>query len=365
MAKRPDSFETRLVDHWYTGKKTLGALEGSGLWLIMVAYRVVLALRAAWFNLVAPPARIPGVRTIAIGNLVAGGAGKTPCTLALALALTRAGRRCAIVTRGYRSDAERAACRIALRSDLPSCTAQTIGDEAWLLAWHTGLPVASGNDRRRCVETLRSRFPELDTVILDDGLQQHDLACDTTVLLVDGRGFGNGQCLPYGPLREPIGDLTRFTGLVRHGVAHDAALPGPLPRLQSDLTYDEGHWVNLEDWRRALESGNPLIPRAPTDTQQCLAVAGIAVPERFFDQCASMGFSIEPLALRDHDPQTVNKTQTAWQAGRYTAILMTEKDAVKFLHHDAPLLSHAWALVRRPRLSTLFLSELCHGSKTS
>lgn len=365
MFKRSIPFEKRLLNHWYSTGQSLRALEKIGLWGLTGVYRALLLLRTYWHRWVSPPATAPGVRVISIGNLVAGGAGKTPCTLALVRTLGEAGRRCAIITRGYRSKASEVACVIASRADLPMQSALAIGDEAWLLAWHSGVPVASGKNRHQCLQALLARYPRLDTIVLDDGLQQRDIASDTTVLLVDDRGFGNGHCLPYGPLREPVGDLQRFSGLVCHGSALPTSQVRPVPRLRGMLTYDDVHWVNLRDWHDALHRGLPLARRAPVQTEKCLAVAGIAVPERFFRELIGMGFGITPLGLSDHDPQTVVKTMAAWHGGVYSTILMTEKDAVKFLHQDHPLLAQAWALVRRPVLSPSFTNEICDGPKTS
>ena len=363
MADRPKPFAARLIQHWYHPQDgAFGGLERAGLWLISGIYRLLWAAREFWYRSVHRPARWPGIHVIGIGNLVAGGAGKTPSVMAIAPAFLARSQSCAIITRGYRSESAAGPVRIVHHTDLIHTPASTIGDEAWLLAWHTGLPVASGPDRQACLRALRHVHPELRVVLLDDGLQQRDLHCDQTILVVDERGFGNGHCLPFGPLREPVGNLSRYSGIIFNDTDPQRYAQRALPMLQSTLRYSAPEWVALHRWYAT--SGAP--PAAPTAAgQHYLAIAGIAVPERFFAALRHYGFTFTVLDLDDHDPLTVPKVTQAWQHGHYDGVLMTEKDAVKFLHGTVPFIDRCWALRRTPMLREDFLKRLIDGSQTA
>jgi len=363
MADRRKPFAARLIQHWYHPQEgALGRVERASLWLISGLYRLLWAARETWHRFVSQPARCPGIHVIGVGNLVAGGAGKTPSVMAIAQAFLASSRSCAIITRGYRSASARGPVRIVHHTDLIHTPASTIGDEAWLLAWHTGLPVASGPDRQACVQALRNAHPELSVVLLDDGLQQRDLQCDQTILVVDERGFGNGHCLPFGPLREPVGNLARYSAIIFNNTDPERYAHQNLPMRQSSLRYEEPEWVALSRWY--APTGTPTA--APTaNDQHYLAIAGIAVPQRFFTALRHFGFSVTVLDLDDHDPMTVQKVTQAWQRGHFDGVLMTEKDAVKFLHSAVAFIDLCWAMRRTSTLSDDFLKRLIDGSQTA
>ena len=367
MADRRKPFAARLIHHWYHPQDgALGGLERAGLWLISGLYRLLWAAREVWYRFASRPARCPGIHVIGVGNLVAGGAGKTPSVMAIARAFLARSRSCAIITRGYRSESARGPVRIVHHADLIHTPASTIGDEAWLLAWHTGLPVASGPDRQACLHALRNAHPDLRVVLLDDGLQQRDLHCDQTILVVDERGFGNGHCLPFGPLREPVGNLSRYSAIIFNDTDPARYAHQSLPLRQSSLRYAESEWVALRRWHAPMgapTAGHTAAPRAAG--QHYLAIAGIAVPQRFFTALRHSGFTITVLDLDDHDPMTVDKVTQAWQHGHYDGVLMTEKDAVKFLHSTVGFIDQCWALRRAPMLSDDFLKRLIDGSQTA
>ena len=138
------------------------------------------------------------VRVIVVGNLIAGGAGKTPTVLALVRLLQSRGLAPAIVSRGYGGSASGP---IEVQT---ATSAQVSGDEPLLLRRRAGVPVFVGTDRVAAVRALLREHPGTDVVIADDGLQHHRLARDLQVLVFDERGVGNGWLLPAGPLREAL-----------------------------------------------------------------------------------------------------------------------------------------------------------------
>lgn len=367
MPAPPQTLSQRLQTHWFRPQQgALRAHERAGLWVLELIYRLLLWLReAVWVSMIYPSKKIPSVRSLAVGNLVLGGAGKTPTVMALALALRDREIRAGLISRGYKSRAEHLGPRILVPDDLASTSAGEVGDEAWLLCWRTQLPVAVGKDRYASLLALKQKFPDLKVAILDDGLAQRRLLTDQKLLVLDSRGFGNGHCLPLGPLREPAINLQRFDAWVDNGFSESNAGLSSLPPQRMRLTQSDGPWIRVDQWQ-SPECWLPL----KTGLEQfrsgrILAIAGIAVPERFFESLRKLGLRFESLALEDHDPQLVSKTLQHCEAQAYDTILMTEKDAVKFFHHTHKLREKMWALRRQAQLESTAIERLMHGHETS
>lgn len=361
----PQRISKRLLEHWFSKNSgRLGLVWRLPLLLLEGVYLTLLGLREAWFSWIRPARKVVGVRVIAIGNLVVGGAGKTPAAMAMAEVFQSKGIICGILTRGYGSTTESEKTQLAILPDeLGQTTAQQIGDEAWLLAWRTRCPIGVGADRYRSLLALRARVPGLQVVILDDGLQQRSLQCDERYLVIDSRGFGNGHCLPYGPLREPAMALQRWTGWIDHGAGNLLANECPstaLPPLRATLKQTETAWIPLAatDQTPPLDLDSGILRFKGL---RILAAAGIAMPEKFFAILDSMGLTFERLPLADHEPQVAEKILSAWQTSRYDCVLMTEKDAVKMVHRGLSFESMAWALRRNATLDTEFINHLTRG----
>ncbi|MGW8183801.1 MAG: tetraacyldisaccharide 4'-kinase, partial [Burkholderiales bacterium] len=160
-------------------------------------FRVVVTARQVGYRAgLARRVRLP-VPVIVVGNITAGGTGKTPLTLWLASALRACGRTPGIVCRGYGGRAS------APQPVRPGSDPYACGDEAVLLAQRSGCPVWVGVDRPIAAQALLAAVPGCDVVLSDDGLQHYALERDCEICVVDGdRGFGNGWLLPAGPLRE-------------------------------------------------------------------------------------------------------------------------------------------------------------------
>jgi tetraacyldisaccharide 4'-kinase len=176
------------VRHWYR-RGLLAWL----LWPASLLFGFLVSIRRTLYRVRLLKSVHPGVPVIVVGNLVAGGSGKTPLVLWIAAFLKGKGWSPAIVSRGYgvRLQAPRAAT-IATE-------AAEVGDEPVLLARRSGCPVWVGADRLSVIAALRAQHPEVDLVILDDGLQHYRLRRDLEIAVVDARGFGNGFLLPAGP----------------------------------------------------------------------------------------------------------------------------------------------------------------------
>lgn len=255
------------------------------------------------------------VPVVVVGNLVVGGAGKTPTTLAVVDALRAAGWHPGIVSRGY---GRRSRGVVPVEPDTP---ASDSGDEPLLLRRRSGVPVVVGEDRVAAARTLLQRHATVDLIVSDDGLQHHRLARDVQIVVFDERGAGNGWCLPAGPLREPMPAAPWPRTLVVYNAAA-ATTPWPGERLDSRL---EHAWPLEAWWRGDQAVREPLTALARTvGGGRLVAMAGTARPGRFFDSLRAAGLSFEPVGLPDHhDFETLD-----WPAGT-TDVIVTEKDAVK------------------------------------
>ena len=249
------------------------------------------------------------VPVVVIGNIVAGGAGKTPLTLWLAQRLLALGRHPGIVSRGYgrRHD--------GIVKVGAGDTADTVGDEPLLLARRSGCPVFVGRDRAAAAQALLQQHPECDVVLCDDGLQHYRLARDVEIAVVDRRGAMNGWPLPAGPLREPVERLAEVDALVLHD--NGTTRIDGVPTFNMQLTGE--HFYRLDD------AGICAIA-ADLSSLSLHAVAGIGEPQRFFDHLTRLGLRFDAQAFPDHHRYTSADFSFAGDA-----ILMTEKDALKCL----------------------------------
>ncbi|MFN6961546.1 MAG: tetraacyldisaccharide 4'-kinase [Rhodocyclaceae bacterium] len=242
-----------------------------------------------------------------IGNIVAGGAGKTPLTLWLAQRLRAAGRHPGIVSRGHGRATH------DIRKVGAGDTAREVGDEPLLLARRSGCPVVVGADRVAAARALLAAHPECDLLLCDDGLQHYRLQRDIEIAVIDRRGLMNGWPLPAGPLREPPARLRTVDALV----LHDAVMP-PLPGVPRFTMRLVG--------RRFQRLDDPSVTCTADDLagQKLHAVAGIGEPQRFFDHLARLGLAFEAHPFPDHHHYRAADLEFVGDA-----ILMTEKDALK------------------------------------
>lgn len=293
-------FSDWLQRQWYESKPPIGMIPLSVLFRGAVALRR-LAYAKQWKK----AERLP-VPVIVVGNLTVGGTGKTPLTIWLVEFLTQCGYRPGVVSRGYGGAKLDKPLAVHADSDPGE-----VGDEPVLIARRTGCPVTVFPRRAEAGRALLARTA-CDILIADDGLQHYGLARDLEIAVVDGeRRFGNGLCLPAGPLREPVGRLAGVDLVVcRGGAAFENEFP---------LTLTLGNAVNLLDasLHRPLDSF--------VGVQPLVAIAGIGHPSRFFADLRQAGLSFEERTFPDH----YRFTRDDMNFSEYAAVLMTEKDAVK------------------------------------
>lgn len=280
-----------------------------------------------------------GVAVIVVGNLVVGGAGKTPAAMAIVALLRERGWCPGVVSRGY---ARRGEGILEVRHD--SAAAQ-VGDEALLMHRRTHVPVFVGADRVAAANALRQRHPHVDVIVCDDGLQHLRLARDVEVVVLDARGVGNARLLPAGPLRQPMPASPPPGWLVVHNA--DAPVldwPGHLAERRLAGAVELGRW-----W--AGDAPDPAALRS-LQGRRVIAAAGLAEPERFFAMLEREGLQIERIALADHDAWHT----LPWPDGTAEA-LVTEKDAVKLAPERAGG-TRVWVVALDFRLDAAFADAL-------
>jgi tetraacyldisaccharide 4'-kinase len=245
------------------------------------------------------------VPVIVIGNITVGGTGKTPLVIWLANFLRNAGYFPAIVSRGYKGEAKSWPQQVRSDSD-----PVIVGDEAVLLAKRCQCPVAVGPDRVAAATGLL-KYSDCDIIIADDGLQHYALGRNIEIAVIDGvRRFGNGYCIPAGPLREPVSRLKEVDFVVVNG--------GGVMRLEYSMVLAAGPAHNLCD---------DTLTQLPEEfrDQQVHAVAGIGNPDRFFSQLKRQGLDIIEHPFADHHQFRAEDILFDDDL----PVLMTEKDAVK------------------------------------
>ncbi|MEN9425602.1 MAG: hypothetical protein RL122_2985 [Pseudomonadota bacterium] len=250
------------------------------------------------------------VPIIVVGNISVGGTGKTPLVIWLVERLRAAGFQPGVVSRGYKN------------------TPDDIGDEPRLIVQRTNVPLSVGKDRNQAITALLQQHA-CDIIIADDGLQHYRMGRDVEICVVDGqRRFGNGWCLPAGPLREPVS------------------------RLKScDFVVINGETMQMR--------GDTLVNLATAETQPLSAWAGITVhvvtgignPQRFISTLEQAGLQVIPHLYPDHHAFT--GAELCFDDAH--PILMTEKDAVKCRQFAV---QHAWYLPIEAVLSEDFAQTL-------
>lgn len=288
----------RLLAAWYRGAR----------WLIVLrpfefCYRGLIALRSLFYRCGFLPVYRVHKPVVVIGNLTLGGTGKTPVVIALAQALGKRGLKVGVVSRGYGADSG-----VFPRIVDKGSTAAECGDEPLLIYRRTGCPCVVGPSRATAVKMLLSRF-DVDIVLSDDGLQHYALARDLEIVMYDAKtGFGNGYCLPAGPLREPLSRLGRVDYVLSRGAGESL----------NSVQYQPVCLVNLisGEQREVHNTGidSPIY-----------AIAGIGHPHAFFTTLRTLGFTLRERVFPDHH----RFLQADFSDFGSTPIIMTEKDAVK------------------------------------
>ena len=292
---------------WWAKTPTLLATLLAPLsWL----YGVIIAARRALYRRGVFRQRHPGVPVVVVGNVVVGGAGKTPVVQAIVRCLQQAGYHPGIISRGYPVSPKTP--RSVSERSIPS----DVGDEP-LLHFSLGVPVVVCANRVDAAASLLEKNPEVDVLVADDAMQHYGLMRDIEVEVISAeRRYGNGKLLPAGPLREPR---------VR---ARECALRIMPSWITPTGGYKDG---NHHVARRKLSDAYALVeptrktPLSTFEQSRPAVVAGIANPRQFSDALKRAGVPGQLFAFPDHHAFR----QSDFSAMGDRPILMTEKDAAK------------------------------------
>jgi tetraacyldisaccharide 4'-kinase len=313
------------------------------LWPASILFGAVAALRRAAYCMGLIKSERIAVPVVVVGNVVAGGSGKTPVVMALVQHLRSRGLSPGVVSRGYgRATTD---CREVRSNSL----AAEVGDEPLLVAQTCTVPVFVARNRVEAARALLSAHPSTQVIVSDDGLQHYRLQRDIQICVFDERGTGNGWLLPAGPLREP---WPRSVDLVVRTGSPPGIAGFEVQRRLAPLAR------RADGTLRALSvlRGKPLK-----------ALAGIAKPEAFFAMLRGEGLQLaQTIALPDHaDYGDASIAEDGCE------LVCTEKDAVKLWH----LRPQAWAvpllLAMEPQFWAAFDRLLdaklssAHGPETS
>ena len=289
--------------------------------------------------------RLP-VPVLVVGNVVAGGTGKTPVVISLVQHFTAKGFRVGVIARAYGSAQE------SVKEVNHNSQAAEAGDEPLLVKQRCGVPVFVGRKRALAAQALLLAYPTTNLIISDDGMQHHALRHDIAICVFDERGPGNGWLLPAGPLREPW-PTDPPIGVTRHvlytGKQHPQDAWVAKRSLAAYAINGAGEQRDLREWA----------------DQAVQALAAIAKPDVFFQALTQAGLRlVQRWPLPDH------ASLSHWKPDSHLPIFCTEKDAVKLWPH----LPQAWAVplvceLPLPLLDALALNlqqlSLIHGQKTA
>ncbi|MBL1432528.1 MAG: tetraacyldisaccharide 4'-kinase [Gammaproteobacteria bacterium] len=294
----------RRLDHYWYHRNWVAILLRPLSWL----FRVLSSIRRLLYHFkILNSVKLP-VPVIIVGNISVGGTGKTPLTIALVELLKKKGYTPGVITRGYGGELQSKPAIVTEDSD-----PYLVSDEAVLLAQRGQCLVAASPDRIASSRMLIDQG--CDIIVSDDGLQHYRLQRDIEIAVVDAaRGFGNGYCLPAGPLREPIKRLATVDFVV----------------MNSDRADESGRYnmIMRSHAPRYLTSHAEVCMEQFVDAGENTkvhAIAAIGNPQRFFRYLTSLGLVVIEHAFADH--HRYQREDIVFND--HYPVFMTEKDAVK------------------------------------
>ncbi|MDB5889154.1 MAG: tetraacyldisaccharide 4-kinase [Rhodocyclales bacterium] len=299
----------RSTPFWWA---TRGPLAWPQLPFAMLFAWVSALRRLAWRAGCLRAQRLP-VPVVVVGNVAAGGSGKTPVVIWLADALRRRGWTPGIISRGYGGHA------LVPTEVGPQGDPALVGDEPVLISRRTGAPVWIGRDRPAVGRALLAAHTDVNVIISDDGLQHYRLARDVEIVVLDERILGNALPLPAGPMREPLRRVRQAHLAILHGESSARTRHAIGKVNTARMSLATGRFYRLQNPAEQIDA-------AQLQSLMLKAVAGIGRPERFFESLRALGLTPRDMrAFPDH--HAFSARDLALDGA--DALLMTEKDAIK------------------------------------
>jgi tetraacyldisaccharide 4'-kinase len=309
-------------------------LNRSGLSYLLypfsILFSIILYLRRFCYQYLFTVYKAP-IFVISVGNITAGGAGKTPFTIYLAQLLKAKGIKVAVSHRGYKSNNDDKAQLISNESGLlPS--ADNAGDEAWLLAKRLlGIPVVIGKNRKQAIELIYQEHPNLQCIILDDSFQHLKVKHDIDFVIFNNKiGLGNGFVIPAGYLREPISTINNADYFIINKA-------NPADVLRQDLVsivQRDKHKIYCGSYKveNLYNFRGEAIDPIDVSGSKVILLSAIGNPQGFTESVK--GFDVaEHLIYPDHynylDPNIRKSIINRAQLHKAKWIITTEKDYAK------------------------------------
>lgn len=318
------------------------------IWLLLPVswlYCLITSLRRKLYQSNLKKSFASHVPVVVIGNIVTGGSGKTPLLISLCEHIKKWGYNPGVVSRGYGGEFN------GVHQVSVDDSAAFVGDEPLMIHQRTMVPVVVGADRVAAVEYLLNNN-RCDIVLSDDGLQHYRMRRNFEIAVIDSvRRFGNGFCLPAGPLRETISRLNDVDMLVYNKTDNTASQSTGINTETTD-TDDCSYTLQIESLDKL--SGSDHRPLSSFVNKTVHAVAGIGHPQRFFNSLNHIGVKTINHEFPDHH----NYHQNDFSGWQKECIIMTEKDAVKCRDLNLP---DAWFVIVTANFSDTLESRLSSG----
>ena len=271
-------------------------------------------------------------KIISVGNIVSGGSGKTPVTIFLAKHLQEQGKKVAVSHRGYKGKFENENKLISNDKEVFDF-AKDAGDEAFLLASKfSGIPVIAGRNRKKSIQILEEKYPDLEYIILDDSFQHLKVQHDSDFVVFNAMGgIGNGFVLPAGILREPLSALKFADYIVWNGKGE---IPPKIQNFKKSILQGNYRIRRISDLK-----GNEIKPAG-----KCALLSGIGLPKSFENTVQQAGINFEKhFCFADHydfqNKEILKQIADEVKLEEIDHLLTTEKDFAKlqFIEYNLPL----------------------------
>ncbi|MGH1373562.1 MAG: tetraacyldisaccharide 4'-kinase [Cellvibrionaceae bacterium] len=338
-----NSTESFWLDAWYQGRWWLWLL-----WPLSMVLRLLAAVRRRHLSQKSEALEVP---VIVVGNITLGGTGKTPVIISLVNHLREKGFNPGVLSRGYGAKAPHYPYLVT-----PLSPVVESGDEPLLIALEAQCPVMIGADRIASARALIDEH-QCDILLSDDGLQHYRLSRQWEICVLDAtRLWGNGLCLPAGPLREPPKRLAEVDAILLNGVLSQPQQAQPQIKLllgdSHTLSLKPSAWHKLDDGTRcSIADFEQMTQGSNREAKSGYAVTGIGNPDRFFQTLSSLGVDCPNRSFPDHYAFSASDLAFAGD----NLLMMTAKDAVKCRSFARP---NWWYLSVRAQLSESFWAQL-------